>query len=334
MPAVTATLTGSFGRLALAAAEGVSASRVSVLIFHRVLPAPDPLFPGELCADRFDRLLGALARAFNVLSLGRAHSLWQQQALPPRALVITFDDGYADNATEALPILQRHGVPATFFIATGFLDGGRMWNDTVIECVRRCTLPDIDLSSFGLSRFALGSPAARRQAIDAVLPGIKYLDLGSREQAIARLHALCGRPSLPDDLMMSSDQVLQLHRAGMEIGGHTVMHPILTELSDTDAAREMAAGRARLQQLTVAPVDVFAYPNGKPGRDYAARDVVLARDAGFRCAVSTAAGVVVAGSDPLQWPRFTPWDRSLSAWMVRLLLARYRSGAGALAPVG
>ena len=317
---------GSLGRLATSAADRVSAPRISVLMFHRVLSEPDPVFPGETCAVRFNRLAGALACAFNVLSLGQAHTLWQRQQLPRRALVMTFDDGYADNATVALPILQRHGLSATFFVATGFLDGGRMWNDTVIECIRRCTQPDIDLSSFGLGRFDLSNPAAQRQAIDAVLPRIKYLDLASREQAIARLQALCGRPRLPDDLMMTSDQVVQLHRAGMEIGGHTVMHPILTALSDTDAAREMAAGRAHLQQLTGAPVDVFAYPNGKPGRDYAARDVVLARDAGFRCAVSTAAGVVRAGSDPLQWPRFTPWDRSTPAWMARLLLARYRGG--------
>ena len=325
------TLTGSLGRLAAATADRVTTPRVSVLIFHRVLPAPDPLFPGEICADHFNRLLGVLARAFNVLSLGRAHALMQQRALPPRALVITFDDGYADNATVALPLLQRHGLSATFFIATGFLDGGRMWNDSVIECIRGCTLPQLDLSSFGLGLSALDSPAARRQAIDAVLPRIKYLGLAAREQALARLHELCGSPALPDDLMMTSAQVLQLHRAGMEIGGHTVMHPILTALNDADAGQEVATGRARLQQLTGAPVDVFAYPNGKPGRDYAARDVALAREAGFRCAVSTSPGVVGEGSDPLQWPRFTPWDRSLPAFTARLLLARYRSGSGALA---
>lgn len=323
---------GSLGRLVTSAADWMSVPRISVLLFHRVLPEPDPLFPGETCAARFDRIAGAVSRTFNVLSLGQAHALWQQQRLPRRALVITFDDGYADNATVALPILQRYGLSATFFIATGFLDGGRMWNDTVIECIRRCPLKTIDLSRFGRGRFALDSPAARRQAIDAVLPGIKYLDLAARVQAIAHLQALCGDSKLPDDLMMSSDQVVHLHRAGMEIGGHTVMHPILTELSDDDGAREMAAGRERLQQLTGAPVDVFAYPNGKPGRDYAIQHVALARRAGFRCAVSTAAGVVGADSDPMQWPRFTPWDRSTPAWMARLLLARYRSGAGATAP--
>jgi peptidoglycan/xylan/chitin deacetylase (PgdA/CDA1 family) len=324
-------LAGRLGRLATAAADRVAAPRVSILIFHRVLPEPDPLFPGEVCAAQFHRLMGTVARAFTVLSLGQSHALWLQQRLPPRALVVTFDDGYADNASVALPVLQRHGLVATFFVATGFLDGGRMWNDTVIECLRRCALPVVDLAPFGLGRFPLGGPAERRAAIEALLPRIKYLDLAGRERAITQLQASCGHPELPRDLMMTSAQVQQLHQAGMEIGGHTVMHPILTELPDDQAAHEMAAGRARLQQITGAAVDVFAYPNGKPGRDYGPQHVALARQAGFRCAVSTAPGVAGAGSDPLQWPRFTPWDRSPPAFMARLLWARYRSGAGAVA---
>ena len=324
-------LAGTLGRLATAIADSVAAPRASILIFHRVLPEPDPLFPGEVCAAQFDRLMGTVARAFTVLRLGQAHALWQQQRLPPRALVVTFDDGYADNASVALPVLQRHGLVATFFVATGFLDGGRMWNDTVIECLRRCALPVVDLAPLGLGRFPMRSPDERRQAIEALLPRIKYLDLAGRERAIAQLQALCGHPELPRDLMMTSGQVRQLHQAGMEIGGHTVMHPILTELPDDEAAREMAAGRARLQQITGTAVDVFAYPNGKPGRDYAPRHVALARQAGFRCAVSTAPGAAGAGSDPLQWPRFTPWDRSPPAFMARLLWARYRSEAGAVA---
>ena len=78
---------GLLGRLATSAADRVSAPRISVLMFHRVLSEPDPLFPGETCAVRFDRLAGALAGAFHVLSLGQAHSLWQRQQLPRRALI-------------------------------------------------------------------------------------------------------------------------------------------------------------------------------------------------------------------------------------------------------
>jgi peptidoglycan/xylan/chitin deacetylase (PgdA/CDA1 family) len=318
------TLAAGLGRAVGGVLDGLGPARLSVLIFHRVLPRPDPLFPEEPCAERFEGLMRAVAAGFEVLPLGRAYALWSRGELPRRALTITFDDGYADNAEVALPILRRLDIPATFFIATGFLDGGRMWNDSVIECIRGCRLERVDLGAFGLGEQVLGDVASRRRLIDQVLPHIKYASLSAREQALSALHEACGRPPLPADLMMTTAQVQALHAAGMEIGGHTVHHPILTELSDDEAEHEIATGRARLQQITCAPVDVFAYPNGKPGRDYGPQHVAMVRRLGFACAVSTAPGVVRAESAAHEWPRFTPWDRVPAAWMARLLLNRYR----------
>jgi peptidoglycan/xylan/chitin deacetylase (PgdA/CDA1 family) len=111
--------------------------RLSILIFHRILAAPDALLPDELDAARFDAVCGWLRRWFNVLPLDEAVRQLAAGDLAARALSITFDDGYADNHNVALPILARHGMCATFFVATGFLDGGRMFNDTLIEAVRR-----------------------------------------------------------------------------------------------------------------------------------------------------------------------------------------------------
>lgn len=304
------------------AAEGLgalAAPSLSILIFHRVLAEPDPLFPGEMDAMRFDRLMALLASSFRVVTLGRALTMLQAGSVPRRTLVITFDDGYADNVEIALPILQRHGLAATFFLATGFLDGGRMWNDGVIENLRRSTSARIDLCEFGLGPLALESVQQRRHAIDALLPKIKYLPLQAREAALKRLGMLCGTPALPRELMMRSDQVVQLHRAGMELGGHTMHHPILTELPDAEAEHEMAAGRLNLQRLVDAPVDVFAYPNGRPGRDYDVRHVMMAQRIGFRGAVTTAIGAATAGADSFQLPRFTPWERSMLKWSASLL---------------
>lgn len=303
-------------------------ARLSVLIFHRVTPEPDPLYPHEMHAVRFDALMGHVSRMFQVLTIGQAHAQWRVGGLPQGALCITFDDGYADNAEVALPILRRHGLAATFFVATGYLDGGRMWNDTVIETLRACDRREIDLTALGLGTCRLGDEAARRAAIDAVLPVIKYMPLDKRQVALASLKAACGAPDLPTDLMMRSEQVRELHRAGMEIGGHTVNHPILTELDDAAARREIQDGRAALQQLTGAPVSVFAYPNGRPHRDYDRRHVDMVREAGFECAVSTAVGTVDPQADAWQWPRFTPWDLDDRAWLARLTLNRYRSGRG------
>jgi peptidoglycan/xylan/chitin deacetylase (PgdA/CDA1 family) len=119
--------------------------------------------------------------------------------------------------------------------------------------------------------------------------------------------------------MMTSEQVRALHTAGMEVGAHTVTHPILAEIPLGRARHEMAASRARLEQITGAPVRLFAYPNGSPRRDYHAEHAALARELGFSAAVSTAWGAARAGDDLYQIPRFTPWDRA--DWRFGLRLA-------------
>ena len=120
--------------------------------------------------------------------------------------------------------------------------------------------------------------------------------------------------------MMRSAQVRSLHAAGMEIGAHTVNHPILTALPDSEARNELSQGRDALQQLIQAPVLTLAYPNGRPGTDYDHRHVAIARELGFKQAVTTAVGVARAGDDVFQLPRFTPWDQGLPKWTARLLL--------------
>jgi peptidoglycan/xylan/chitin deacetylase (PgdA/CDA1 family) len=316
---------GSAARCALRA-EALRGPCLSILLYHRVLPQIDPLFPGEVVAARFDAQLGMVARSFNVLPLADAVQRLREGRLPPRALAITFDDGYADNHDVALPILRRHRLSACFFVATSFLDGGRMWNDTVIECVRRSRRDAVNLESFGLGNFALDGPAQRRQAIDALLGVIKYQTVEQRVESIERLRVLCDPGALPDDLMMRSDQVRGLHAQGMEIGAHTVRHPILSTLDAETVRREMLESRGQLEGLINAPVTLFAYPNGRPDKDYAASHVAIARDVGFAAAVSTANGVSTPGADLHQLPRFTPWDRHPGRWLGRLAASRWRRG--------
>jgi peptidoglycan/xylan/chitin deacetylase (PgdA/CDA1 family) len=287
-------------------------ARLTTLIYHRVLPAEDALFPEEIHAQRFDETCGWLAAWFNVLPLDEAIVRLREERLPPRPLVITFDDGYADNHDVAMPILKRHGLCATFFIATGFLDGGRMWNDSVIESIRSAPGPDLDLRDIPdiqLDVLKVGSAQERRAAIEAVIAKVKYLPIAPRLEAVAALAQRCGG-KLPDDLMMSSQQVRSMHRNGMQIGAHTENHPILASLSEPDMRGEILRSKERLQQIVDAPVTLFAYPNGKPNQDYgpAARRAV--GELGFVGAVSTAPGVAMRGTDPYQIPRFTPWDRT------------------------
>lgn len=290
---------------------------LSILIYHRVLPQKDPLLPDEVDREEFSQQMALLRSRFNVLPLLEATRLMREGRLPPRAACITFDDGYADNAEVALPVLQQHGLHATFFVASGFLNGGRMWNDTVIETVRLAEGAYLDASALGLGRHALHSLADRRQALGALIGQLKYRDMDERLELVQKLAALSGR-QLRDDLMMDTGQLRKLHAAGMHIGAHTVHHPILARLPAERARGEIEAGKQALESLLGAPVALFAYPNGKPGADYDAAHVDIVRELGFEAAVSTASGAARRNQDLFQLPRFTPWDRSAFRFVLRL----------------
>jgi peptidoglycan/xylan/chitin deacetylase (PgdA/CDA1 family) len=300
------------------ASPGGASGKLTTLIFHRVLPRPDPIFPDEPDARRFNQVLGWIKSWFNVLPLDVAVDLKKARKLPPRAAAITFDDGYADNCTVALPILRHHGLSASFFIATGFLDGGRMWNDTVIESIRNCPANYLDLTTLGLGAHPIASALEKRTAIAAIIGQIKYLPIGERLALTQKLSEAAG-VTPPDDLMLTSAQVKELRAGGMQIGAHTVSHPILARTNLAEARREITDSKYFLEQLLETRVTLFAYPNGKPSSDYLPEHAALVRELGFAAAVSTAWGVAGHDTDPFQIPRFTPWDNSRLRFAIRLL---------------
>lgn len=273
--------------------------------------------PGEPTVGWFEDLMRVMRRYFEPLSLIDAVRRADDGALNGRSFSVTFDDGYADNYEVALPVLERLGIPVTFFVASGFIDGGRMWNDSIIETIRRLAdgRHEFDLPQGGAMQ--LDDWASRRDAAGRIIGAWKHLPPMARQQCV---DALAQRvPALPDDLMMSTTQLRQMADSPVAtIGAHTVSHPILASL-DTHAARdEMAQGKAALEAILDRDVSLFAYPNGKPGQDYTDEHVALARDLGFSAAVSTEWGAVRTNSDRFQLPRFTPWHTNLSRFVVDL----------------
>jgi peptidoglycan/xylan/chitin deacetylase (PgdA/CDA1 family) len=299
---------------------------LSVLIYHRVLARFDPLRPGEPTSGQFESRMRWLKANFDVVPLADGVAGLRNRSLPRRALAVTFDDGYRDNHDIALPILVRLGVPATFFVATDYLDGGRMFNDTVIEAIRAIDAPVLDLEADGLGVHSLAGDDAREAAVRRVLAQVKYLPQVRREAVADRIAALARTP-LANDLMMSSRQVHALRTSGMEVGAHTCTHPILAAISASQARDEIVNGRKRLESITEGPISLFAYPNGRPNVDFTAAHVVMAREAGFSGAVSTASGAAHAKTDLFQLPRFTPWDRSDWKFGLRIASSRWSSDA-------
>lgn len=313
-----------------ALSPGGAGGRLSIFIFHRVLARPDRTRGWDPSALEFERIIRWLKDGFNVLPLDHAVRRLADQTLPARAAAITFDDGYADNCTVAMPILQAHGMVGCFFVATGYLDGGRMWNDTVVEAVSRCRQSRLDLSAEGLGVHELVSHTAVQQAMLRILNDLKYRESSARDRAAEYVAAVAGA-KLPADLMLTAQQVRMMRRAGMLIGAHTVTHPILSGLPVAEARQEISDSKHFLEALLQERVGFFAYPNGKPVVDYRAGDAEAVRGLGFDAAVSTARGVADALSDRMQLPRFTPWQRTrfrFSAQVVQNLWQQPRLRAG------
>lgn len=292
-------------------------SGLVVLIYHRVLPERDPMLPDVPDAAMFAMHMSVIARFFRVLPLAFALQELQAGRLKTPTVAVTFDDGYADNLEVALPILQSYAIPATVFVAPGFLDGGIMFNDAVTEIFRRLPNGRFDLQAYGLGAWSVSDWTSRRLAACQVILRIKYLPLEQRYILINQLLELSGL-TLPDHLMLTTEQLRQLHGAGVAIGAHTVNHPILANLDDMVAEHEIRNSKTQLEQLLGEDVALFAYPNGKPGVDYLPKHVQMVSAAGFRFALSTREAVARQHHPLGEIPRFGPWDRSSYRLLLRM----------------
>jgi peptidoglycan/xylan/chitin deacetylase (PgdA/CDA1 family) len=282
--------------------------RLAIFCYHQVFEKKDPLRPSEPDRAEFLSDLEIIGRTFNVLSLPEAVEKLGSGGLPARAACITFDDGYANNHELAAPLLERMGMPATFYIAGGAVDSGIMFNDLIIEGVRLRGSDLIldDLADLGSGIDSDGDPG---RLITQILGRLKYQPMAQRwELAQAFFRTNAGQE--PPRLMMQRGAVADLARRGFDVGGHTVQHPILKELPEAEAREEIAGSYRWVQDVTgQAPVS-FAYPNGIPGRDFGPEHAEIAREAGFTSAVTTCWAVTTAVCDHYNLPRIGPWWRN------------------------
>ena len=296
--------------------------KITILMYHRVLNKYDPYREDDVLEPVFDAQMRVLSRFYRVMTLSDAVTAQAEGRLPYRAVVITFDDGYADNFDVALPILRKCGITATFFVATGFLDGGRMWNDTIIDAVAQTNETKLDLSDIDMGSYDCNGIDSRKNTIEKLIGELKYLPIEERLMRCTRV-LQATRTTLSNDLMMKSDQVRTMADAGMEIGGHTVNHPILSQVEDEIAANEIADGKAELEDMTQKEVTSFAYPNGRPEQDFQDKHATMVEQAGFKAAVTTERGMAYADNYRFRLPRFTSWDQSATKFLLRMMHGRW-----------
>jgi len=292
--------------------------RLCIVTYHRILASHDPLLASEPDIETFRWQMKLLADCFNVLPLHDAIQNLQRRRMPPRAVCITFDDGYRSIHDLALPILQEFNLPSTVFATTGYMGAGNMWNDRIIEAVRQLPSGPLDLREAGLGMHSLDDINSRKGVVEKLNEKSKYLLPQARLDVIDILERRVGSAAA-SDLMLSRDMIATLSREGVEIGGHTVTHPILTRLEDDAARREIVDNKQVLEAITGKPLRLFAYPNGKAGVDFDKRHVRMVGEAGYSAAFTTAIGPATQLSDIYQIPRGLPWDATPFLFGLRLL---------------
>jgi len=290
--------------------------RLNILMYHRVMPDLDPLRPWEIDQQQFRQHMQWISAVFNVIPLSEAVEQLKNGSLKRRSLAITFDDGYLDNATHALPILKEFGFHATFFCTSAWLEGGQMWNDKVIESIRLWPDSTLSIDALKLKELPVKSLAEKNKAIETILPILKYQPPAQRQEIADSLSAKVSE--LPQ-LMMLSEQLKQLHAAGMGIGGHTHSHPIIANLDDETLKKELSINKRKLEEVIGENITLFAYPNGKPGTDFHKDQIQLLKDTGYSMAVTTKPATACPNSKLFELPRFTPWDKSSSRFLTRLI---------------
>ncbi|MEQ8659908.1 MAG: polysaccharide deacetylase family protein [Gammaproteobacteria bacterium] len=299
------------GLIALARRCGAQHAYLPVVRYHAVHDAPDYCPPSiAVAAAQFDREIAYLAAHYTIITVEQAVScLRDGRPFPRRAVAITFDDGYRDNLTVALPILARHGASAMFYVTAGpVIERTRFWVGWLQRAVFGAARPRAIADAFALDLAALGGDRVphRQALVDAISAHINRGGATAREAALARVEQALGAGAVPDgvDFMLDADDLRALAAAGMEIGSHTVNHAMLTGLDDAEAQRELSRSRALLEGALDAPVTHLAYPNG-PGDpvNFDARVAALAAAAGYRSAVTSRRGAFTRDADPYALPR-------------------------------
>lgn len=321
------------------------AAEVLVLLYHRIQDYMLDPWQLSVSPDRFDEQMRGLSEHATVVRLPQAMQEVARER-PDRPLVaITFDDGYADNLYQALPRLEKHGLPATVFVCTGpVAQRAEFWWDMLERLLLwptplpanleipigdqtfRWELGDAADYPASTARLHAGwrawepPPTPRHELYATLWQRLHDLDADQRAHVLAALRAWSGRAadSQPRYRALGPVELRKLASNSLvEIGAHTVTHPSLARLPLLQQQAEIAGSRAWLEGLLGQSVASFSYPFGK-GNDYTPETIGLVRDAGFACGCSNISGSARSGSDPFQLPRLPVSNMTADAFARQL----------------
>ncbi len=305
-------------------AQGLARTRVAILRYHSVQEDP----------ARFEHSIGAaiihtirsftaqmelLARRYNPVTLDDVLLFLRgEKRLPPRAVAVTFDDGFLDNYEVAAPIMNRLGIPATFYVTVAVIAGeSPLWfcrlrhafgttRSSRFQLVGDDRVHDLEMPQGRRSGFLAASATCATRSGPALAEMVRCIEEALRVEPLANA-----------GLMMSWDQIRALCRAGHPVGSHTLTHPNLAQIPESEADHELRESRRILESQIGKAVVHLSYPNSILKPYWTPRTSEIAARAEFRTAVTSESGAVSAGDLPLSLPRVgVPHDLKEFQWVV------------------
>jgi len=270
---------------------------------------------GVISAERFRRHLRYLKSRFRVDTVSKgAERLAEPGALSEDRVVVTFDDGLAGNYRWAWPILREEKASATIFLTTGFLDGNDLWFDFAGRALTALKQKPAEISPD--ARRALTRAMGRglpSHDVERDVDRLKYLSPQARDDVLGALRDADLELAPPAE-PLTWDQVREMLAGGVEMGAHTVSHPVLTTLPDALQESEITESRQRIAKETGVAPSSFAPPNG----DFNTATIGILRSQGFRAACTTIRGFNAPGTDPMLLRRIGVGNDSIPVLDTRL----------------
>jgi peptidoglycan/xylan/chitin deacetylase (PgdA/CDA1 family) len=281
-------------------------------MYHSVLP--DPLLRADSLGGiihfeaEFRAQMEVLAREFNPVSLDDVLKyVHEGKDLSKRSVVVTFDDGYADNYEVAMPVLNQVGVPATFYATVDCVENRRLPWPSRLRFAFRKTQRRVWCDSQGKS-WPLNGPTQKEDAFLAACDLCCQLSGPAQELFIKRIEQdleAC-LPSESGSLMMNFEDLRALRRHGHVVGSHTMTHPNMAYVGEDDALREFTESKRLLEQHLGTPIQHFSYPCPALSPHWSSQTVALSRAVGYVSAVTTDSGLARHGDDAFRLKRIHP----------------------------
>jgi peptidoglycan/xylan/chitin deacetylase (PgdA/CDA1 family) len=305
-----------------------------ILMYHRVAEVNSDPWWLSVTPQHFAEHLEILRKHMRPIHLQELTKVLPNGNIPRQSVAVTFDDGYADNLYNAKPLLEKHDVPATIFLVTGYLGQDRefWWDELDRLLLRTGVLPgslclNINGSTYHWEQREdthhgkddhsrqrdlndrRRTPSSRYSLYRALWQLLQPLLESERQSLLNELlvWANAKPQARPTHRILSFQEVITLARGELiEVGSHTVTHPVLSTLPAVLQRDEILRSKATLEEMLKHPVNSFSYPYG----NYTSQTVAIIRESGFTCACSTAPRAVERGADRFQLPRIEvqDWD--------------------------